>query len=48
MHTWTSIATTIGDLFTLATAAVNFTAAIQTRPRRGTGRNRHRRSEGSR
>jgi hypothetical protein len=35
MHTWTDIVTAIGDLLTLATAAINLAAAIHTRPRHG-------------
>ncbi|MEU7960772.1 hypothetical protein [Micromonospora humida] len=32
MHTCTDIATILGDLLTLATAAINLAAALKTRP----------------
>lgn len=35
MHTCTDIATIIGNLLPLATAAINLATAIQTRPRHG-------------
>lgn len=46
MHAWTDIATTIGDLLTVATATINLAAAIKTRPSHG--RRQHDRHDGSR